>query len=116
MNADEKMDAIETYIDRTSPFDITPRGIRFRPDEKLSAALDAITSQKDVFVKKIEERMKGSADFFHAMIWFYCLKKIDTSSAREATARALSNFKQAGTWQNGFPGIREMEIFLGARP
>ncbi len=116
MNCSEcgrQLDDIEASVRASSPFDVSPRGIRFRPDPQLEGLIDELTECPDEAVEALSNRLRTVDDQFLALAWLHCLKTIGTPKADEAIDSFVERMQTEGLWVNTFPGPREILLFLG---
>jgi hypothetical protein len=110
----QALDAIETSVRVTSPFDLSPRGVRIRPDADLTRAVDAFL-QRQSAVPALADRLEAAPDALMALFWLFVLKRARTASAEAAVASYVSRAERENRWAQGYPGIREIRLFLGLR-
>jgi hypothetical protein len=107
------MQAIEQSLYETAPFDISPRGIGFRPDAVLSGQIDQLAASGDAATTLLVGRLASTDDPLLAIAWLYCLRQIATPAACAASDAALEFFQQRDRWAGQFPGLREVLLFAG---
>jgi hypothetical protein len=103
-------DQIADRAARGPGFDVSPRGIAPRPDPELEALL---TGLDDKSVPALRERLEVETDPFLALTWLRALLAIGTPAAREAVDAYATRLHSEDPWQGGFPGARELLLYLG---
>ena len=111
-------DALETHLNEieaavrvSSPFDVSPRGIRFRPDARLEAMIGELSECGEQAVAALSNRLGD--DPFLTLTWLHALKTI---GAEEAIDRFVERMLKDRLWEKTFPGPREILLFLGRTP
>jgi hypothetical protein len=107
------LQAIEQSLYETAPYDISPRGIGFRPDAVLSGQIDQLAASGDAATTLLVDRLASTEDPVLAITWLYCLRQIATPAARAGSDSALEFFQQQDRWAGQFPGLREVLLFAG---
>jgi len=114
-------DALETQLDEidaavrvSSPFDVSPRGIRFRPDARLEAMIGELSECGEQAVAALSNRLGN--DQFLTLTWLHALKTIGTEKAQEEIDVFVERMLKDRLWEKTFPGQREILLFLGRTP
>jgi len=108
-----KLDAIAEEVKASAPFDISPRGIAFRPSQTLAAKVDELIAQGDAAVPALAARLETEADALLSMVWLSALVRIQTPKARAAIDAFVDSMIREKRWEGQFPGRREILLFLG---
>ena len=107
------LDAIESAVRTSSPFDVSPRGIRFRPDSQLAAMIEELSECPDETVAALSTRLGALDNQFLTLTWLHCLKTIGTRKTEEAIDVFVERMQREQLWKDMFPGPREILLFLG---
>ncbi len=113
MDLDKELDAMATQARTTPPFDVTPRGIRFRPDELLKQRTMKVAALGNLAVTLLNLRLETVNDPFLALLWLYTLQQVGTPEATATIEKFVKRLKQERLWADEFPGPREILLFLG---
>lgn len=107
------LEAIAARVRSSSPFDLSPRGIRFRPDAELTGRIDSVARAGDSAVPMLAARLETTVDAFIALVWLYLLIRIRTPAAEAAIRAFVDRVEREESWSKLFPGRREILLFLG---
>ncbi len=107
------LQAIEQSLFETAPFDISPRGISFRPDAELSRQIDQLAAGGDAATALLVDRLATTDDPLLAIAWLHCLRKIGTSAAQAGFSAAVERFLLQDRWLGQAPGLREVLLYAG---
>jgi hypothetical protein len=110
--SEAQLDRIAALVRERAPFDVSPRGVGFRPDADLDRALDAVAAGGEAAVGPLEARLAG-ADPLAALAWLTALRRIDAPAARAAVDAYAERVEREDPGPGGFPGAREVLRFLG---
>ncbi len=112
-DADNERDAIIASLREMAPFDVSPRGVTFRPSGALEAQLRTIIKGGNKVVPILAQRLSQTRDAWSAIVWLYCLKNIGTVEAENAIQNFVATMESQNLWAGQFPGQREIKLFLG---
>ena len=115
MDADDiarALDDIDESVRSTAPFDISPRGIRFRPGPEMESQLQAVAGRGDAVVPALSGRLADS-DPLRSIVWLSLLTRIGTPAAAAATDEFVERLDREDRWAGEFPGRREILLYLG---
>ena len=107
------MQEIERSIAETAPFDISPRGIRFRPHAELSALIERLAALGDIAAAALADRIDHTGDPLMAIVWLHSLRQIGTTASSALFERILDRIQRRQRWADQFPGLREVLLFAG---
>ena len=107
------LDEIDSAVRGSSPFDVSPRGIRFRPDARLEAMIGELAECDEQAVAALSNRLRAVDNQFLALAWLKALKTIGTGKAEEAIELFVERMLKDQLWEKTFPGPREILLFLG---
>lgn len=108
-----QLDEIARAVQVSAPFDLSPRGVRFRPGPELAAMLDRLVALGDAVVPALAERLGHEALAIMAIVWLYLLVGIATKRARAVIETFIADMKRRSRWTEEFPGQREILLFIG---
>jgi hypothetical protein len=106
------LDRIEQLVRERAPFDISPRGVGFRPDDELSAELRAVADEGERAVPEVQARLEA-ADPLTALAWLTALRWMDAQAATAAIDRYAERLRRDDPWKGSMPGAREVLLYLG---
>jgi hypothetical protein len=104
------LDRIADRVDHGPGFDVSPRGVSFRPDPELDALLDDLG---DDDVPALKQRLQDAEDPLMAMTWVKALLAVATPAAAQAVDDYAETLDRHDPWRGGFPGRRELLLYLG---
>lgn len=104
---------IERSVAEASPFDLSPRGVRFRPDADLSGRIERLAALGDPAATALADRLGRTDDPLLAIAWLYCLRQINTAASQKLFAAAVEGMRHQDRWVGRFPGLREILLFAG---
>jgi hypothetical protein len=108
-----ELDAIASAVKANAPFDVSPRGITFRPGEPLAAKLDGVVARRDAAVPALAARLESEHDALLSLVWSSLLVRIGTPAAHAAIDAFVESVVRDERWKGQFPGRREVLLFLG---
>jgi hypothetical protein len=106
------LDRVDDGVRSTAPFDLSPRGIRFRPGPELEVAMAEVAARGDSAVPAIADRLE-QANALGAIPWLSLLTRIGTPPAAKAIDDFVEQVERENRWAGEFPGPREILLFLG---
>lgn len=106
------LDLVDESVGATAPFDISPRGIRFRPGTEMEKQLEAVAGHGDAAVPALSARLANS-DPLRSIVWLALLTRIGSPAAAAATDEFVERLDREDRWSGEFPGRREILLFLG---
>lgn len=116
MNCDEvvaHLDDIESAVRSAAPFDVSPRGVSFRPESDLKVMIEQLSDCADEAVAALSNRLEVTSSQFLSLTWLQCLKAVGTQKAEEAIHKFVERMLRERLWVDEFPGPREILLFVG---
>jgi hypothetical protein len=113
---EQRLDAIREAFRTTGAFDISPRGVRVRPDAATESAIGELRELGEAAVDAVAERLRRASDPFEALMWLYALAALGTPEARAAMESFVKAIESEGRWRNETPGLRDIKLFAGGSP
>ena len=104
------LDAIAARVEHGPGFDVSPRGISFRPDPELEQLL-AVLGPEDV--PALSTRLNSAGDPLLALTWMRALAAVGSPEAERALNEYVDSLNRHDPWRGGFPGRRELLLYLG---
>jgi hypothetical protein len=104
------LDAIAARVEHGPGFDVSPRGVSFRPDPEIEQLL-AVLGPDDV--PALTERLKGASDPLLALTWMRALVAVRSPEAEQALNEYVDGLNRHDPWPGAFPGRRELLLYLG---
>ena len=104
------LDAIAAHVHEHPALDLSPRGLRPRPDPDLDALLGRLDGTE---VPELRDRLSGERDPILALTWLRALLSIDNTEALEVIAGYADRLEREDPWPGVYPGRRELLLFLG---
>ena len=110
---DDALDRVEQTVASDAPFDLSPRGVRFRPEGELERQIEAVAERGDEAVAPLQRRLGDSPDPLAALVWLSILNRVGTAGARGAMDDYAARIERDDPWPEAFPGRRELLLYLG---
>lgn len=107
-----ELDSLAGLLASEAPFDISPRGIGFRPGPEIRRRIESVCRRNDDTIRRLAARLRAS-DPFESVLWISCLRQIPSHEATLAIDGFLQDLRDSGRWAEQFPGQREIELFAG---
>jgi hypothetical protein len=104
------LDAISARVEHGPGFDVSPRGVSFRPDPELEELLAGLGADD---LPALSERLNGTGDPMLALTWIRALLSVGTPKAARVLDEYVDALNQHDPWPGGFPGRRELLLYLG---
>jgi hypothetical protein len=111
--AEADLDRVAALVRERPAVNLSPRGISPRPDPELDTLLGGLGDES---VPALERRLEDEHDALMAFTWLRALLTIGTPAARAAADAYAERLRRDDPWPGGFPGRRELLLFLGEAP